>query len=633
MVHNILLLFLSDVKVVKDAEQGGKKLSEPANYPGIGKTMTTNESAVRYLAQENEKNSAIVRLDKIFAFATNKIRKLYVGQKNAEDENWAKDAVDEKGNKLTHLDYFKYRLRTEGIIDDIDSCITEDDAVAGTVGTVCPFDEETDDVKQTMMTIVGMANRIQAYIQSLPPAEQEAVVLHADMTGGFRHASMMMLAVMRLMQYQGVKIGHVVYSNYNWDLKEGTVQEIGDIYHMFDLVAGAEEFVTFGSVNTIKDYFAKPNYAGDNTPHLENLIKSMDSFAEAIKMTRRSNFNSAIESLKDSILKFHPVAGNLNDAMMDLLQKRIKSDYEKLFEKDVLTPIEWCLKHDYVQQALMLYTESVPPFLFTENILQISEDSLQSVINAKGDDRSDPYVYLFNNYKPNMRKVAFDNRQSICDTVYEFLSLLKQKETDKALEKQAELEKILKNKGVGRRDIANCNNVMEALLALAGNPELEVSADNEEQACITVPLKKYFKPGNKGKAKGVFSTIANEIAMIKKSNNKNSFNTVVDLLCYEKPKKNIENGIQKQFNLHMKKFRVVNLYNLFYQQVIAINEKIEEKSVYEAMQMYFDIKDIRNDSAHANINVGNHAIESSEELKNYMETGIRMLREMRDELH
>ena len=628
MQHNILLLFLSDVKVTRD----GKKLAEPADYPGLGHTMTTNESAVRYLVQKHGRNTDAIKLDKIFAFATNKIRKLYVGQKSVEDETWAADAVDEQGSPLTHLAYFKYRLRTEGLIKDIDSCMTEDSSDTEIDGTVCPFNEDSEDVKQTMMTIAGMAKRILGYIQTLPKEEQNDVILHADMTGGFRHASMMMLAVMRLMQYQGVKIGHVLYSNFDSDTKKGTVQEVEDIYHMFDLVAGAEEFVRFGSVNAIGRYFFKNNRNGAITPNLENLIQAMDNFAEAIKLTRRSNFNSAIAQLNESISGFQPDAGNLNDTLMNLLQKRIQGDYQKLFDNDGLTPIEWCLNHDYVQQALMLYTESVPPFLFENNILRMDDESEESVNKAKGTDRSDLHVYLFNNYKPNLRKLAFHNQKPIVDAVSEFLSLLQDKEINKAAVKAADVKKIIADLGVGRRDAVNCGNVMNALLEIADKPELEISSGDKEMEFIAVLLKKYVKEGQNKKVNSVLKEVANDVKMKKSSKNANAFNTIMDLLCYEKPEKKFDEQIKKQYGLHMERFRVANVYNLFYQQVISINEKVEERDVYETLQLYFDIKDTRNDSAHANINVGNSVIKTSEELKEYMEKGIEMLRKMRDQV-
>ena len=107
MSHNILLLFLSDVKVTSDR----KKLLPPVPYPGLGKTMTTNESAVRYLAQKNEVDADTFQIEKIFAFATDKVRNQYVGQNYAGDTVHAEDAVDQEGKPLTHLAYFKDRLQ------------------------------------------------------------------------------------------------------------------------------------------------------------------------------------------------------------------------------------------------------------------------------------------------------------------------------------------------------------------------------------------------------------------------------------------------------------------------------------------------------------------------------------------
>ena len=143
MAHNILLLFLSDVKVTKDR----KHLLPPVAYPGLGKTMTTNESAVRYLVQRNGSNDEPVLLDKIFAFATDKVRNHLVGQDYADDAVFAEDATDQNGRPLTHLAFFKYRLKTEKIVENIDSCMTEDDVEKEYVGTVCPFDDTSNDIK------------------------------------------------------------------------------------------------------------------------------------------------------------------------------------------------------------------------------------------------------------------------------------------------------------------------------------------------------------------------------------------------------------------------------------------------------------------------------------------------------
>lgn len=95
-----------------------------------------------------------------------------------------------------------------------------------------------------------MAAKVDAFIAALP--NDDSLVLHADCTGGMRNAAMVMMAVLRLMQYDDrVSIGDILYSNWS----KRIVERANNIYALFDLIAGAEEFVRFGSVQTLRDYY------------------------------------------------------------------------------------------------------------------------------------------------------------------------------------------------------------------------------------------------------------------------------------------------------------------------------------------------------------------------------------------
>ena len=187
-MKNILLLFLSDVKVY-----GG--VVSKATYKGIGETETTNESAVRYLAKIKKAPP-----DKIFYFASNKVK--------APIKNFQVD-----GKEISHVKYFENRIINH-VVGDIKNVMQP-----------CEFDEEAD-MSKTMESVIDMASKIQKYLETQKVAE---VTLHVDMTGGMRHASLMMLVITRLIQYSGVKMGCVVYSNF----QRGIVEESNEIYKTF----------------------------------------------------------------------------------------------------------------------------------------------------------------------------------------------------------------------------------------------------------------------------------------------------------------------------------------------------------------------------------------------------------------
>ena len=107
MSKNILLLFLSDVKI-------SNGVASIAHYKDIGETKTTNESAVRYLSKIKG-----MPPNKIFYFASNKV----------------KDTIEnfqENGKNFTHVEYFENRIAA-----DVDGNIKD-------VMQPCDFNENAD---------------------------------------------------------------------------------------------------------------------------------------------------------------------------------------------------------------------------------------------------------------------------------------------------------------------------------------------------------------------------------------------------------------------------------------------------------------------------------------------------------
>lgn len=384
MEHHIMLLFLSDVKVDRALGE-----IQPVEYQGIGQAKTTNESAVRYLLKMGYEGKP-VKLSRMFLFASNLVRKeIFV----------SKDAVyrDKENRSWTHLAYFKERLKD--IIPDIESV----------AGEVYLYDEEAP-IADAMQMVLDMAECIRLYVDQLPL--EDRVILHADCTGGLRHANIMMLAVMRLMQYQRIDIGKVLYSRFYRDTNTGEVQEAGDIYHLFDLVAGAEEFVRFGSVSAILDYYGKKKVS----PELGNLLSAMRCFAEEIRLCRYGSFTRAIHDLRRSLLEFQSLQEKkkpaqhsdelLNNQLMEQLQGRVQLEYGRLLddELDDIELIRWCLKHDYLQQAMTLYTERVPEVICRNGLVfPATEDEKACLEEAVQRDilgRSSSF-YMINEYGDN----------------------------------------------------------------------------------------------------------------------------------------------------------------------------------------------------------------------------------------
>ena len=301
-------------------------------------------------------------LDKVFIFASKKVR------------GDIKDYVGEDGKPRTHLQFS---------LDRFGKYLPED------VCFVFDYDEDDSD-DDNLKSIAKMAEQIQKF------AQDEEVTLHVDLTGGMRHVNMMMLELTRLLEYSGMTVGKILYSNYKGETTDGTVEEIQNVYDLFQLIAGVEEFVNFGSAKALEKYYEGKTLSAP----LEKLLESMKNFAGAIKLCHYGQFREAIENLHDAVHDFDKhESADVEDILMARLIGRIRKDYHDLIanrDKDDLKIIRWCLKNDYLQQALTLYTERIPEYLGEKKIITLTPK--QAKILGK---RKNPWFYLFSDVDPS----------------------------------------------------------------------------------------------------------------------------------------------------------------------------------------------------------------------------------------
>ena len=409
MKHHVMLAFLSDVKAKNVNEIRTTLYKDP-----IGLCYTTNESAIRYEIQQEHHN-----LEKIFVFASRKVREDLI---TYHDINAGKTVEyhDKDGKSWTHLQYFVKIVAS--ILPVFENCIEIEE-----------YDEKAE-IKSNMNVIVAMAQKIRQYIQTLP--DEEKLVLHVDFTGGMRHAAMIMMVLTRLLQYdKRVQIGDIVYSNYEKQI----VEKANDIYDLFSLAAGAEEFVRFGSIQTLEDYYKGKS----QSPALQSLLEAMETFAEAINLCHYGKFKEAVRQLRSAVNYFSQheeeeadADVRLNDAFMDSLYNRIYYDYKELLEPeepDDLTLILWCVSHSYLQQALTLYTERIPEILVSKGIVSLTESGEKAFIEQFKNDNSGTskaFKICNNLYDKeetmHMQEVIDKKRVTYCNELRKCLKMLQQ---------------------------------------------------------------------------------------------------------------------------------------------------------------------------------------------------------------
>lgn len=629
---HVMLLFLSDTKY-----NAAKNMVQSFDYDEIdGKVQLTNEAAVRYLMQ-NGYQGKTVTLSKIYLFASKKVQNVITGPIIRTDEVTRKTIREEKtfyrddGTPWTHLAYFGHR------ISDMFPPLQDENS---TFITKINYDEDLP-AKKSMQSVVNMAGQIQQDVKSLWKGKK--IVLHADCTGGLRHANMMMLSVLRLMQYSGIEIGKILYANFN--SKPKRVEEANLIYDTFGLVAGAEEFSNYGSVQAIKKFY---NNEELESPELKTLIQAMEQFDDAIKLCHYGYFRKAIQQLRMAIRNYPALqvaeqeipdetAQTIyyNTSLAATLLPRIKRDYSELLkseELDDLTLIDWCLNHGYLQQALTLYTERIPEVLLDpeRHLLRFNpafRKDLDALIKKDSMGRSENFLIL-NEFGRT------ETEHSVTVIIPDYTATIQ--EFKKQLQKNI---KYFVNGDIDVQDVIN--NVDDFA---EKHPVLQVeNKDFLKQLLLHIKEWQLQPALLKGSVTDeVFLELLHRflqsVTISEKSND--SWKENVEKLCntlqncpYGKGKLiPLLNFLKSQLNIDHIGELICNLEKKYTTEALVLVQNhclesdFDDDVVLEILTDYYEVKDERNHTNHARLETDN--IKSSEKLKQFMKTRLNKIREL-----
>lgn len=360
MRKHVLLFFLS--KVTRLNDKPFENLDDAGDVPQL-----TNETALRWLMQN------VAEPSKIFILASKEVR-------------------DKKFGELTHIEHFKARMKK--FLPHFDDLIE-----------TIEYDE---DRPENLLSVTKLSRAIEKYVSEQSGDE---VHLHVDLTSGPRNVGIIILDVVRLMHYSGLKIGRLLYSNII--AGKGRVEEVDDIYDLFQMISGAEEFVQFGSVKALKDYYDR--HYPERSAALDKLLGAMENFSEEIKLCHYGRLQRAIERLHDAVRDFES-DGSESDELRARLIGRIRTNYAELIstrDRDDLKIIRRCLENDCMQQALTLYTERIPEYLGEKGIVEPAADEIGRIQKEAGNDNRNFWFYFLNNYKSESYKKANEKYDQI----------------------------------------------------------------------------------------------------------------------------------------------------------------------------------------------------------------------------
>jgi hypothetical protein len=402
MEHHIYLTFLSAIyagdKFNRDKVE--KTVINPELTAPFNIILQTSESALKYLLNIKNKETPGFILEKTYFFTTPEVTKTKVADLNKTTLNIFEEQIKSyTSNVVPHFDFDTSKTYIE-----------------------C---KNIDDINNLKDSIIDMSTAIMKYYNAQPP--EDTVILHVDLTGGPRTAIMLMIAIIRLVAFQGIQIGSILYANLyvsenNTKRDEILVYEGNSIYNIYDMITGFAEFNQFGSVNTLKTYVETLP-----TPdtHIKQLLSAMSDFSEAIRLSSRGMFQTAMEDINSVLteLEISKQTSHLNNQnshknfefeALKLMSNKIQSTYKPVMDdkEDDLIYIDWCIQNGYLQQALALFSEFIPRVILKSQIISLDN----TIFTAKTDVNGHASTKNFNKIN-ELTGPLFEEIKEISDSI------------------------------------------------------------------------------------------------------------------------------------------------------------------------------------------------------------------------
>ena len=388
MEHHIYLTFLSTLYTENNPYNPQKlektvvNLNEIAPFDSI---LQTNESALKYLLHTKRKESSQFKLDKLFFF------------KSPEMENTFKEST------ISSLSVFEDQMRA--YIKENKIPIPWEPRTINYIN--CGDIDYIDNLKDS---IIDMSQAIMEYYKGKP--SDDKVILHVDLSGGPRTAIMLMIAIIRLVAFQGIQIGSILYANVNANNNSTVrVYEGISIYNIYDMITGFAEFNQFGSVDTLTNYV---NTLENPDAQIKKLIASMGDFSEAVRLSSRGMFQTSMEDIhtvltdietakKETAIDSLEGHKNFEIEALKLMSNKIQNNYKTVLDnkEDDLAYIDWCLANGYLQQALALFAEFVPRSILDSKMISLDE----SILPTTSDNELSASMESFNTINEHTAKV------------------------------------------------------------------------------------------------------------------------------------------------------------------------------------------------------------------------------------
>ena len=180
--------------------------------------------------------------------------------------------------------------------------------------------------------------------------------LHISTHGGFRGIQLIMEAILSLMK-GSIRMQDIYTVQFTDNVSRVTNNPAE--FRIFDFVAGMNEFLNYGRIDSLENYLADRE---------TGLLQPMRMISEGIQMCSIFDFEEGLKALK----QYFEDNEDINDDYLQLFRGTIRQDYGDLVQD--ITPfneLKWCLKKGLYQQALTIIESNISSELLEKGIMQL----------------------------------------------------------------------------------------------------------------------------------------------------------------------------------------------------------------------------------------------------------------------
>ncbi len=233
--------------------------------------------------------------------------------------------------------------------------------------------------------------------------------IYIDTSGGTRTSANMLQLLTKILEYKGCKMAASFYSNIN--VNPAVIQTTNDFTDLTMLADAINEFVHTG-----RSYQLSQCFKNETHEEITELIKYMDEFTDRMQLCNIAELDDTLINMRRQIEKVRMIKSD--DTKLVILGNLLPVIENKFFNGnsdsiDYCRMIKWCLENGLVQQAVTIYIEKMPKYIFDNRILICDKAFYDKTKekNAYDPTKQNTDAYIF--YEVFMDSFLYTNKMTV----------------------------------------------------------------------------------------------------------------------------------------------------------------------------------------------------------------------------